>query len=435
MTWKDYQNREFYRHKKQKNALRISLIALLFFLGALCTSWIGKGVFGYVKLIQSSSANVQTARAEKSAYQTVLQDFPFDTLEKGPQEVRVFRGGQDWTLQFTFDTKLQKFISDKLRRYKVDWAGVSVLDAKTGAVKALVSYSSKDPNIDHLSLRATFPAASIFKVVTASAAVQEKQFNANTVLTYGGDHRYIRRQSLVQDRGNKMTLGDAFAKSTNGIFGKVGARYLTKEVLFDYASAFGFNEPLPFEFPVQESKMHDYERSIVAEAKIAAGLGNVTLSPLHGALIAASVTNDGKMMKPYSLRRVLNERQSVSFEATPQVWKSPLTEESSRKMKKMMRLTVSKGTARRGFRNYRNDSVLSKLDIGGKTGSLTGKNPSGRNEWFVGYANDGDESLAYGIVIVSKKYWKIKPAELAKSLIRYHFKNSEKKQLQYSMSH
>lgn len=128
------------------------------------------------------------------------------------------------------------------------------------------------------------------------------------------------------------------------------------------------------------------------------------------------------MMKPYSIERVMDANQAMYFEAKPEIWKSPLTRQSSMQIQKMMRKTITSGTARRGFRDYRRDSILSGLDIGGKTGSLTGKNPGGKNEWFVGYADDGKSSLAVGIVIVNKKFWKIKPSELAKSLIRYHFK-------------
>lgn len=67
-----------------------------------------------------------------------------------------------------------------------------------------------------------------------------------------------------------MTLGDAFAHSTNGIFGKVGVRYLGKKMLANYASAFGFNEIMPFEFPVQESAFNKYDDDMVTEARTAA---------------------------------------------------------------------------------------------------------------------------------------------------------------------
>lgn len=418
MSWKDYQNKEIERERRWKMISRV----------ILCSSIVGFGAFGLtqikkIKLPTDGIASLTSLQSEGSSLAKIIQDLSFDSLQNAPHEVKVFREGTDWTIQLTFDSELQKFIYDKLRQYQVDWAGVSVIDSKTGAVKALVSYSAEEPNADNLSLRATFPAASIFKVITAGAAIQEKHLRPDSVLTYGGDTRYVNKRYLTNDQGRSMTLGEAFAHSTNGIFGKVGVRYVGRKLLGEYASAFGFNEVMPFEFPVQESLFNKYDDDIVEEARTAAGLGDVTLSPLHGSLIAASVVNRGVMMKPYSIEKVMDENQETYFEAKPEVWKSPLTRESSAQIQQMMRKTILSGTARKGFREYHRDSVLSELDIGGKTGSLTGKSPMGKNEWFVGYADDGKNALAVGIVIVNKKFWKIKPSELAKSLFRYHFKD------------
>lgn len=420
MSWKDYQNKENDRSKLKKLTYRA-----IFSVTTVCIGW---SAFSYFKEVPSQIAKASELfvgaipKMKADQFASIIKDLPFSSIQNAPKDVKVYRDGKDWTLQLTFDADLQKFIYDKLKQYQVDWAGVSVMDANTGAVKALVSYSSEQPDIDHLSLRATFPAASIFKVITAGAAVQEKHLNPGSILTYGGDTRYVYKRSLTSDRGTAITLGDAFAHSTNGIFAKVGARYLSNSLLSEYASAFGFNQTLPFEFPVQESVFKNDNGDMVDDAKTAAGLGNVTLSPIHASMIAASVINGGVMMKPYSIEKILNENQETYFEAKPEIWKSPLTSETSKQIQKMMRMTIENGTARRGFRDYHRDSILSGLDIGGKTGSLTGKDPDGKNEWFVGFAKDGNQTLAVGIVIVDKKYWKIKPSELAKSLIRYHFK-------------
>ncbi len=422
MSWKDYQI-------ENKRRISVMTVTKYVIFTAVCVTSVAYAF----SFFPSGKGKIQEAKAQEllsfydkdkvSPIANILQDLPFTSLQEGPETIKVFRDGQDWTLRLTFDSELQKFIYNKLRQYQVDWAGVSVLDAKTGAVKALVSYSSENPDIDHLSLRATFPAASIFKVITAGAAMQEKHMNPGTVLTYGGDTRYVQKRFLTGDKGRGMTLGDAFAHSTNGIFGKVGARYLNNNLLSTYASAFGFNETMPFEFPVQQSSFQDIERDLVDEARTAAGLGDVTLSPLHASLIAASVINDGVMMKPYSINRILDAEQKEYYLTKPEIWKTPLKKATASQMLKMMRMTINNGTARRGFRGYQQDSILSTLDLGGKTGSLTGKNPMGKNEWFVGYAKDKEESLAIGIVIVNKKFWKIKPSELAKTLIRHHFKS------------
>lgn len=128
--------------------------------------------FLQVKHVKVPSFSLAAA-PQASSLSKILADLSFDTLQNAPHEVKVYREGEDWTLQLTFDSELQKFIQAN-RQYQVDWAGVSVIDSRTGAVKALVSYSSEEPDSENLSLRATFPAASIFKMVTAGAAVQER---------------------------------------------------------------------------------------------------------------------------------------------------------------------------------------------------------------------------------------------------------------------
>ena len=90
-------------------------------------------------------------------------------------------------------------------------------------------------------------------------------------------------------------------------------------------------------------------------------------------------------------------------------------------MKVLMRATVRKGSARKSFKGFFRGNYKS-LDVGGKTGSLTGLNPKGRTEWFVGYGDSGKEKIAVATVIVNKKKWRVKPAYLARKVIEEYFK-------------
>lgn len=94
-----------------------------------------------------------------------------------------------------------------------------------------------------------------------------------------------------------MSLAEAMAKSSNVIFAKTALRWLDVPTLLSYGERFQFNRPIPFELPVQVSRMEidDSERGL---AMSAAGFGDVGLSPLHGAMIGAAIANDGVMMAP-----------------------------------------------------------------------------------------------------------------------------------------
>lgn len=390
---------------------------------------------GEINLGLAHAQKLHEAPVMNSVYP--IRELPIEVLSVGTQTVKMYQNGQDLTYQLSIDPDLQHFIDRKLQKYRLDWAGVAVMDPDTGRVLALSSFSSKKPDQHALSLTATFPAASIFKVVTASALIDQTQKGPTSTFSYAGDMRKIRKQYLESNyRGTSMTLSKAFAKSANGIFGVIGSQYLEPETLLTYASRFGFNQRIPFELPVQTSSLHLTEHSEVDLAKLAAGFGEVTLSPLHGAMIAGSIINEGKMMKPTIIDTIKDERQT-HYMVKPHAWKTPFSKENASDLRKMMQHTIASGTARKSFRHVRNDDLYTELEVGGKTGSLYGKTPRGRNEWFVSYAYHPQtgKKLAMGIVIVNEKYWKIKPAQLSNWIIQKYFEEQKQKNVVASLTH
>jgi cell division protein FtsI/penicillin-binding protein 2 len=355
------------------------------------------------------------------------------TLREGPSDVIWKEEGRQWAGELSFDQELQRFIQKKLRDYRVDWGGVAVIDPATGEVLALASHSEKKWDNGNLALRATFPAASIFKIVTATAALEENLVQRNSKfkyrIRYRRDEGTIRRSDVMKEGGNnEATVEQAFAKSENKVFGKIGLR-IGEPKLLDYARRFGFNLDAPVEFPVDGSKALpsaeetvDEDEDLVEQARLAAGFQGATLSPLHGAMMAAAVANHGKMMLPHVVRRVSDENGREVYRAEPTVWTTPMSEGTSRDLRLMMEKTISRGgTAHKGFRRLERDKVLNRLDIGGKTGSLTGKNPPGKNLWFVGYAQGSDRAIAIGIVLVHDRIWRVKPSQLSREIMNFHF--------------
>jgi penicillin-binding protein A len=354
-------------------------------------------------------------------------------LREGPREVVWNDDTRHWAAELSFDPDLQRFIQKKLKDYRVDWGGVAVVDPSTGEILALASHSEKGWNDGNLALRATFPAASIFKIVTATAALEENLVERTSTFRYRlrfrRDEGTIRRSDLLKEGGNnEVTVEEAFAKSENKVFGKIGLR-IGGPRLLDYAQRFGFNSDIPFEFPADWSKAGssggeetDEDEDIVEQARLAAGFQGATLSPLHGAMIAGAVANGGKMMLPHLVRRVTEEGGRDVYRAQPTVWTTPMSEGTSRELRLMMEKTISRGgTAHRGFRKLERDRTLNKLDIGGKTGSLTGKNPPGKNLWFVGYAQGYDRTIAIGIVLVHDRIWRVKPSRLSREIMDFYF--------------
>lgn len=94
-----------------------------------------------------------------------------------------------------------------------------------------------------------------------------------------------------------------------------------------------------------------------------------------------------------------------------------------------MAATISYGTCSRAFRGYRRDSVLSKLLIGGKTGSINNKTDELHYDWFVGFCAEkkGTRKLALAVLVVHDKLLRARAPEFARLAMRYYFKSSPRK--------
>ncbi|MDH3464734.1 MAG: penicillin-binding transpeptidase domain-containing protein, partial [Gammaproteobacteria bacterium] len=94
--------------------------------------------------------------------------------------------------------------------------------------------------------------------------------------------------------------------------------------------------------------------------------------------------------------------------------------ETAKQLKALMRATVKHGSARKSFRGFFK-GAYAKLDVGGKTGSLTGLSPRGKNDWFVGFASDGSRNIAFAVLMVNVEKWKVKSAYVARKALENYF--------------
>ncbi len=95
-----------------------------------------------------------------------------------------------------------------------------------------------------------------------------------------------------------------------------------------------------------------------------------------------------------------------------------------------MKATIYRGTARKEFRGYRRDKILSKLNLGGKTGSIGSRSVNNvRYDWFVGFAEEkkGDRKIVLSIVVAHEKFIGKRAGYYAKIAIRKYFKNHPQK--------
>ncbi|MNT42478.1 Penicillin binding protein transpeptidase domain protein [compost metagenome] len=145
------------------------------------------------------------------------------------------------------------------------------------------------------------------------------------------------------------------------------------------------------------------------------------MSPVQGAMIAATVANDGELVIPYLVSSVKDDKGELLYEGATLTKGPVMTPQSASKVRELMEQTVLAGTSRRSFKPILKDRKFREIEMGGKTGHLTGDNPKGRVDWFVGYALDGDRKIAVAAITVNKKFWTVKSAHLGQSMFRKYF--------------
>lgn len=334
---------------------------------------------------------------------------------------------QDFRVDTSLDIPLQQFMLDNLNKSTARYIGIVAMDPTSGRIVAMVSFD-KTNQYNNICIDNKFPAASIFKIVTAAAAIEKCNFNLCSTLKYNGRKHTLYKSQLKRRTNrytNRITFKDSFAQSVNPVFGKIGALYLGKTALENYAAAFGFNQNIDFEIPVAPSSVSLSDEPY-QWAEIACGFNHeTTLSPLHGALITSAILNHGRQVEPTIVDQITDETGQVIYRSHLITLNQAITPRASKVVNDLMEATIRSGTCRTAFRNYRKDQILSKLNIGGKSGSIDNKAHDVRYDWFVGFAEekDGPEKFVISVIVAHEKYIGTRANKYAYMAMKQYFRN------------
>ncbi len=299
-------------------------------------------------------------------------------------------------------------------------AAVAV-DPRTGAVIALVTNPTYDPNIlsshDPRSIREaytalnkdplqpmldratqrTYPPGSVFKVVTAAAALESGKYTPETLLPCPRAFQLPNSNNQVHNFGGgscsaaQVPLLSALQNSYNTAFASLGLT-LGAEALQKQSERFGFNAVPDLPVPVAAAR---FPEGIDKPQTALTGIGqfDVRVTPLQMALVAAGVANRGVVMAPYLVTRVLapdlselEKTEPHSMPGQPAI--SPATADA---LTRMMEAVVASGTGRR--------AALPGVRVAGKTGTaqhLAGRPP---HAWFIGFAPADAPRIAFAVVV------------------------------------
>ncbi|MCZ7440563.1 penicillin-binding transpeptidase domain-containing protein [Micromonospora sp. WMMC241] len=297
------------------------------------------------------------------------------------------------------------------------------IDPRTGAVQALVSMPSFDPNplashssaeadraynalekdkdrpLANRALAEVLPPGSTFKIVMAAAALengigQQTQIPAGASYTPPTSGAPIRNAAPSICPESQVTLREAVTESCNTGFAQLGVR-LGADKVKEKARQFGFEqEDLTVGqtgdggLPVAASRTGDMQNpdgstDPAALAQSSIGQNNVRMTPLQGALIAAAVANGGSQMRPYLVKQLLGpDRTTVYDAAKPRELRRPVSSQVSADLRSMMQNVVKEGTGRR--------ADIDGFVVGGKTGTAQSGPDTPDHGWFIGFAMDKD---------------------------------------------
>ena len=333
------------------------------------------------------------------------------------------------TVTFTLDPDLQAWARGHLQKFEIPYGAMVMMDIRNGKTLVMAGHSSRNEEVDteQLCLRPWAPAASVFKLVTATALLN-RGVPANAQVCYHGGLRGLNK-SHIKDNPTRDTtchsLSYAIARSVNPVMGKLAVRYLSKKHLTRWAREFGFERPIPFDLPASPSKAN-IPAGKLELARVAAGFWKTEISPLHGAVLAGVAASGGLLRWPHIVQSVRGPGagHEVPRRSTPQ---RVTNRYYALQLKKMMVRTTEMGTARRGFKSRRGRAFLGDIEVGGKTGSLSRKHPYLEYSWFVGFAPANKPEVAFAVLLGNPARWRIKAHTSARMLLSQYFDRTRAK--------
>lgn len=322
------------------------------------------------------------------------------------------------SVELTLDPKAQKAAWDGLG----DQTGAAVaLDPKTGDVLALVSTPGYDPDLlaGHNTKQVTknrdalladperpmenraiagrlYPPGSVFKVVTAAAALETGDYTPESLLDSPHVLDLPQSTSTLSNYGgescgaDRITMAEALRISCNTAFASLGLD-LGDDTIREQAEKFGFNTGHTIPLNVTAS-VYPEDLDAPQTAISAIGQFDVRVTPMQMAMVAAGVANDGVVMRPNLVKEVRGgDDLELIDEPRPQEFGRAVSQRTADELTEMMVGVVRSGTGTR--------AQIPGVTVAGKTGTAqTGENQP-PEAWFISFAPAEDPQVAVAVVV------------------------------------
>lgn len=327
--------------------------------------------------------------------------------------------GQDlrpMNLEITVDPQLQQTAREALGSQR---GAVVAIDPRTGAVLAAVSNPTYDPNLlldpdaaeqwetmltdeaSPLSDRATreiYAPGSTFKTVVTATGLDTGEVEPGTVFSDpevfplpGSTATISNFSGRPCNNGESVTLLEAFVRSCNTTFADLAIQLGAGDIGIT-SEALGFNRDIGYEWDVPEAVWQTAELSRDNAALGQSGIGerDVRATPLHMAMVASAVANNGVVARPYLVERIFDaDGETVELVEISEIGRA-MAPETASLLAQMMERVVTEGTGSR--------AAVPGVRVAGKTGTATGSGGFS-NPWFIGFAPVDNPMIALAVLV------------------------------------
>lgn len=371
-------------------------------------------VTGYFSVGNSQATGLESAEED------VLDGDSHTLLAQRLRNLFTGQHRQGGGVVLTIDPELQQVATSALGNRK---GAVVALDARTGAILALQSTPTFDPNplasfdtvsaneayealvadpsapLDNRAIAGTrYAPGSTFKILSSilllekGIATPDTEMDSPAETTLPGTSTQLPNFAHNACGNGHPTLTEAFARSCNTTFA-IASQKLTTADYLDLTSRFGFGEEL--HVPLAVTPSYFPEKADAAQLALSSiGQYTVQVTPMQMAMVAQAIANGGTLMRPYLVEQVVDADMQVQTTTVPEKMGTPITAEIAAELTRMMRAVVEQpyGTARYG--------ALPNIAVAAKTGTAELGDGSGiSNSLAVGFAPADDPRIAFAVLV------------------------------------
>lgn len=398
----------------------------------------GKGEDGVQTGLMGLEKSLDKYLQEKDGKVTFLGDAFSRAIPANKESITPPKHGKE--VYLTLDEKVQLYLDEAIqeaaKKYEPEKITGIVADPKTGRILAMSNYPSFNPNqkeIDNYTNFAVsypFEPGSTMKIFTLAAAIEEGVYNGNEAFQ-SGSYKLPNIGRPIYDHNRRgwgtITYDEGVQNSSNVAFSKLVREKLGYEKFRNYISKFGLDQKTNIDLPNEKngSILYNYE---IEKVTTAFGQGS-TITPIQQIQAATAIANNGKMMQPYVIDKIMDpETKKTVVSNEPKIKGTPISEKTAKQVRDILETVVTDGTGKA--------YTIDGYSVAGKTGTaqIPGKDGKYISGWgenvfsFLGMAPKDDPKI---LVYVAVERPKVEFPEMGSTPTANIFTSVMKSSLQY----